>query len=51
MLSASGGWKLSVNGLSFERLDEFEVEGLKKPFTEEEVFGALLCLSGDKALG
>ncbi|RVW30523.1 putative ribonuclease H protein [Vitis vinifera] len=36
-----GGWKPRIDALTFERLEEGDVEGLEKPFTEEEVLG--LC--------
>ena len=38
----------AYDGLIFERLD---VEGLEKPFLEEEVFGALSGFCGEKASG
>ncbi|KAL6345748.1 hypothetical protein AAG906_017492 [Vitis piasezkii] len=31
-----GGWKPSIDGLIFERLEELDVEGLEKPFSEEK---------------
>ena len=37
------------SGLSFEMLGFMEAEGLEKPFTEEEIFGALSDFNGDKA--
>ncbi|RVW33931.1 Transposon TX1 uncharacterized 149 kDa protein [Vitis vinifera] len=36
-----GGWKPRIDALMFERLEEGDVEGLEKPFTEEEIFRAL----------
>ncbi|RVW36075.1 Transposon TX1 uncharacterized 149 kDa protein [Vitis vinifera] len=30
------GWKPNIDGLIFERLEELDVEGLEKPFSEEE---------------
>ena len=38
----------AYDGLIFERLD---VEGLEKPFLEEEVFGTLSGFCGEKASG
>ena len=38
----------AYDGLIFERLD---VEGLEKPFSEEEVFGTLSGFCGEKASG
>ncbi|RVW78403.1 hypothetical protein CK203_051466 [Vitis vinifera] len=43
--------KPNLSELSFERLEDFEVIGLEKPFIEKEVFEVLLGFSGDKALG
>ncbi|RVW79159.1 Apoptosis inhibitor 5-like protein API5 [Vitis vinifera] len=51
LLSTTGEWRPSLSALSFERLDSMEVEGLEKPFIEEEIFGALSDFSGDKAPG
>ena len=41
----------SINGLSFEKLEDTKVAKLEKPFSKEGVFGALSSFSGDKALG
>ncbi|RVW41542.1 LINE-1 reverse transcriptase-like [Vitis vinifera] len=46
-----GGWKPRIDALTFERLEEGDVEGLEKPFTEEEVFRALSSCCGEKAPG
>ena len=48
---SGGGWKPKIDALMFERLEEGDVEGLEKPFTEEEVFRALLGCCGEKAPG
>lgn len=40
-----------IDALLFERLEEGDVEGLEKPFTEEEVFRALSGCCGEKAPG
>ena len=32
LLVDPGDWKLSIDGLVFERLEELDVEGLEKPF-------------------
>ncbi|RVW51403.1 hypothetical protein CK203_097169 [Vitis vinifera] len=37
-LADPGDWKPGIDGLNFERLEEMDVEGLEKPFSEEEVF-------------
>ena len=51
MLVDPGDWKPGIDGLNFERLEELDVEGLDKPFSEEEVFGALSGFCGEKASG
>ncbi|RVW89785.1 putative ribonuclease H protein [Vitis vinifera] len=45
------GWRPSVDGISFMRLDISEAEGLEIPFVEEEVLAALTDLGKDKARG
>ncbi|RVW66277.1 hypothetical protein CK203_065982 [Vitis vinifera] len=45
------GWRPSVDGISFMRLDISEAEGLEIPFLEEEVLAALTDLGKDKAPG
>ena len=49
LLSDPDGWKPNIDGLNFERLEELDVEGLEKPFSEEEVFGVLSSFCGEKA--
>ena len=51
MLVDPGDWKPGIDGLNFERLEEVDVEGLEKPFSEEEVFGALSGCCEEKAPG
>ncbi|RVX14113.1 LINE-1 reverse transcriptase-like [Vitis vinifera] len=51
LLADPGGWKPRIDALTFERLEEGDVEGLEKPFTEEEVFRALSSCCGEKAPG
>ncbi|RVX20320.1 putative ribonuclease H protein [Vitis vinifera] len=43
-----GGVEAQDRRLTFERLEEGDVEGLEKPFTEEEVFRALSSCCGEK---
>ena len=50
LLSSTEDWRPSVSGLSFARLEAQEVARLEEPFSKEEVFNALKCISGDKAL-
>ena len=51
LLVDPGDQKPGIDGLNFERLEEVDVEGLKKPFSEEEVFVVLLGCCGEKAPG
>ena len=51
LLADLGDWKLGIDGLNFERLEEVVVEGLEKPFSEEEVFQALSGCCGEKPPG
>ncbi|RVW37936.1 Transposon TX1 uncharacterized 149 kDa protein [Vitis vinifera] len=51
MLSSSGDWRPSISGLQLETLDQLDANTLESPFTEEEVFNALLSCNGDKAPG
>ncbi|RVX01678.1 hypothetical protein CK203_024373 [Vitis vinifera] len=51
LLADPGGWKPRIDALMFDRLEEGDVEGLEKPFTEEEVFRALSGCCGEKAPG
>ena len=51
LLSAAGGWRPSISGLSFARLEAVEVVRLEEPFFELEVFEAFKGFSGDKVLG
>lgn len=49
LLSKEGDWRPSIDAMSFEILDDQEARKLEEIFTEEEVFGALSELNGDKA--
>ena len=51
LLLDPGGWKPNMDGLIFERPEELDVEGLEKPFSEEEVFGGLSSFYGEKTIG
>ena len=51
LLSNSGEWRPSVSGLQFETLEPLDASALEIPFTEEEVFDALLGYNGEKPLG
>ncbi|XP_010650408.1 uncharacterized protein LOC104879402 [Vitis vinifera] len=49
LLSNPGEWRPSVSGLQFEMLEPLDANALETPFTEEEVFDALMGCNGDKA--
>ncbi|KAJ9682618.1 hypothetical protein PVL29_018523 [Vitis rotundifolia] len=51
LLSNPGDWRPSVSGLQFDTLESLDASALEIPFTEEEVFNALLGCNGDKAPG
>ena len=50
LLSGPGDWRLTLNGLDFDRIGVEEATSLEEVFTVEEVFSALLKLNEDKAL-
>ncbi|RVW54804.1 Exosome complex component RRP4-like [Vitis vinifera] len=45
------GWRADIEGLHLNQLNPREAEDLEKPFTEEEIHGALMEMRGDKAPG
>ena len=51
LFSKEGGWRPSIEGLSFEALEEEETRSLEGIFLENEVLRALLELIGDKTPG
>ncbi|KAJ9675647.1 hypothetical protein PVL29_024530 [Vitis rotundifolia] len=51
LLSNPGDWCPSVSELQFETLESLDASALEIPFTEDEVFNALLGCNGDKAPG
>lgn len=44
-------WRPGLDGVAFDTILEAEVLMLERPFSEEEVLGALKSMPGDKALG
>ncbi|KAJ9673635.1 hypothetical protein PVL29_023281 [Vitis rotundifolia] len=50
-LSEERGWRAEIEGLQFNCLNSREAEDLELPFTEEEIYCALMELNGDKAPG
>ena len=51
LMSETGEWRASIDGLSFQTINEDEVARRELPFTVDEVFTSLNDLNGDKALG
>ena len=51
LLSVSGDWGPSINGLNFKELGEGLASNLEVMFFEEEIFAALSSCCGDKAPG
>ena len=51
LLSESGDWRPSINGLNFKELGEGLASSLEVMFFEEEIFAALSSCCGDKAPG
>ena len=49
LLSNIGEWRPSINGFSFEALEDQEVDKLEERFSEEGLFSALSELNKDKA--
>ncbi|RVW43464.1 Transposon TX1 uncharacterized 149 kDa protein [Vitis vinifera] len=50
-LSEEPGWRADIEGLHLNQITLREAEDLEKPFTEEEIHGALMEMRGDKAPG
>ncbi|RVW55480.1 LINE-1 reverse transcriptase-like [Vitis vinifera] len=51
LLSEDMGWKADIGGLRLDRISQQEAETLERPFTEEEIYVALMEMNGDKAPG
>ncbi|RVW44115.1 Transposon TX1 uncharacterized 149 kDa protein [Vitis vinifera] len=51
LLSESGDWRPSINGLNFKELGEGLASSLEVMFFKEEIFAALSSCCGDKAPG
>ena len=51
LLSDSGDWRPSINGLNFKELGEGLVSSLEVMVSEEEIFATLSSFCGDKAPG
>ena len=51
LLLEEPGWRADIEGLHLNRLNSREAEVLEMPFTEEEIYAALMDMNGDKAPG
>ena len=51
LLSTVEGWRSSIRGMSFERLEPMDAARPEKSFSEQEVLKALKGFCGDKASG
>ncbi|RVW32942.1 hypothetical protein CK203_112648 [Vitis vinifera] len=51
LLVDPGDWKLSIDGLVFERLEELDVEGLEKPFSRRRFLVRYQVFAGENARG
>ncbi|RVW49857.1 LINE-1 reverse transcriptase-like [Vitis vinifera] len=51
LLSEDMGWKADIGSLQLDQISQEEAEMLERPFTEEEIQGALMEMNGDKAPG
>ncbi|RVX22233.1 LINE-1 reverse transcriptase-like [Vitis vinifera] len=45
------GWKADIGGLQLDQISQQEAETLERPFTEDEIYVALMEMNGDKAPG
>ena len=51
LLSESSGWKADIGGLLLKQISLSEAEALEFPFSEAEIYAALMGMNGDKAPG
>ncbi|RVW60790.1 LINE-1 reverse transcriptase-like [Vitis vinifera] len=51
LLSEEPEWRADIEGLHLNQLNLREAEDLERPFSEEEIHGALMEMRGDKAPG
>ncbi|RVX02249.1 hypothetical protein CK203_028313 [Vitis vinifera] len=51
LLSEDTGWKADIGSLQLDQINQEESEILERPFTEEEIQGALMEMNGDKVPG
>ena len=51
LLSEDMGWKADIGGLQLDQISQQEAETLERPFSEDEIYVALMEMNGDKAPG
>ncbi|RVW75072.1 Transposon TX1 uncharacterized 149 kDa protein [Vitis vinifera] len=51
LLSENPGWKADIGGLLLNQISPVEADGIEVPFSETEIYTALMGMNGDKALG
>ena len=51
LLSESSGWKADIGGLVLKQISLSEAEALEFPFSEVEIYAALMGMNGDKVPG
>ncbi|RVX11718.1 Transposon TX1 uncharacterized 149 kDa protein [Vitis vinifera] len=51
LLSESSDWKADIGGLVLKQISLSEADALELPFSEAEIYAALMGMNGDKALG
>ncbi|RVX23535.1 putative mitochondrial protein [Vitis vinifera] len=51
LLSENSGWKADIGGLLLKQTSPSEADGIEIPFSETEIYAALMGMNGDKAPG
>ena len=51
LLSEDMGWKADIGRLQFDQISQQEAENLEMPFSEDEIYVALMEMNEDKAPG
>ncbi|RVW46483.1 putative mitochondrial protein [Vitis vinifera] len=49
LLSENSGWKADIGGLLLKQISQSKAEALELPFSEVEIYAALMGMNGDKA--
>ncbi|RVX16492.1 hypothetical protein CK203_006036 [Vitis vinifera] len=51
LLSENPSWKADIGGLLLKQISPSEADGIEVPFSETEIYAALMGMNGDKAPG